>query len=258
VLSEVGAILDLPQGDADGVSISEVMSALLGPSLAVMLYGSRARGNSRSDSDVDVLQVVSNNPRSYSDGRVNIAAYTPSHLAWLAERGSLFIRHLCDEGVILRDKTGILAGLLKKYRKPANYLSLKRELAVIFAAISDAEVDTVWPGVTRLAIYATRTALYVRADEIGELSFDVEKACVACGILDLSDTFRSARSKVVQEVVAAGKGLIAVSPPSSMPKDLPSAAIWAQDNYPMAAMLLTAIVAGETEIEYTSLTLPRG
>src|SRR5438477_358219 len=82
-------------------SMDEVWFALSGPSLAVMLYGSRARGVSRPDSDVDVLQLVRDRPRSYSVGRANVAAYTPDHLAALAERGSLFVRHLRDDGVVL-------------------------------------------------------------------------------------------------------------------------------------------------------------
>src|SRR6266516_788528 len=96
----------------DEASAGEVRSALTGESLAVMLYGSRARGRPRLDSDVDVLQLVPSRPGSYSVGRVNVAAYTPAHLMLLARRGSLFVRHLRDEGILLEDPKGVLARIL--------------------------------------------------------------------------------------------------------------------------------------------------
>jgi predicted nucleotidyltransferase len=238
--------------------MDEIQSALSGTSLAVMLYGSRARGSSRADSDVDVLQLVLNHPRSYSKGRVNVAAYTPGHLAQLADRGSLFVRHLRDEGVILDDQDGVLARLLDRYRAPVDYLPLKRELAVTFGAVVSATLDDLSPGLIRLAIYATRTALYIKADELGRLVFDTEKVCAVCGMPGLAARLRSADPKVAYELASIGLHLIGIPAPIEMPRDLASAGIWAQDQFPMAATLLEAVIAGRSEIEYTALTLPPG
>lgn len=234
----------------------EIWSALKGPSLAIMLYGSRARGVARLDSDVDVLQIVPSRPSLYADGRVNVAAYTSAHLMLLAQRGSLFVRHLRDEGVILEDSYGILAQILATYRPPANYEVLKRELALALGATSAMGTEPFEAGVLRLAIYAARTALYVHAVESGRLAFDVEQASASSGTPELPSLLRSGRPADVPMLRSIGLRLLGVAAPTGVPEDLPSLAVWARDGYPLASRLLEAVLAGETQIDYTSLTLP--
>ena len=53
-----------------------VLSELGEEKCGVVLYGSRARGSFREDSDVDVLQLVEESPRSYSVGSMNVTVYT--------------------------------------------------------------------------------------------------------------------------------------------------------------------------------------
>jgi predicted nucleotidyltransferase len=79
---------------------SEVEDALQGESLAVMVYGSVARGTDRPNSDLDVLQVRSDRQWLYRIGRVNVSAYTPEFLAKLAGTGSLFVLHLKLDGLV--------------------------------------------------------------------------------------------------------------------------------------------------------------
>ena len=108
---------------------------LSGPSIAVMLYGSQARGE-RPDSDVDVLQVVEDRGRVYSVGEVNVSAYRAAHFRELASRGSLFVRHLRDEGVVLSDPDRVLQQILSEYLEPASYGALRAELAVVVSALT--------------------------------------------------------------------------------------------------------------------------
>ena len=96
----------------------------------LVLYGSRARGTSRSDSDIDVLQIVEENPRSYAVDSMNVTSYTAAHLTTMASRGSLFVRHLIDEGIVLCDPDGLVAAALGAYRQPLSYLPLKTELRI--------------------------------------------------------------------------------------------------------------------------------
>ena len=69
-----------------------VLSELGDDTSGLMLYGSRARGTSRDDSDIDVLQLVQKNPRSYAIDSMNVTVYTAAHLTKMAVRGSLFAR----------------------------------------------------------------------------------------------------------------------------------------------------------------------
>jgi hypothetical protein len=239
-----------------GVSAEEVRRALTGPSLAVMLYGSRARGSARLDSDVDVLQVVPDRPRSYSAGRVNIAAYTPAHLQLLAQNGSLFVRHLRDEGLVLQDLAGLLDGILAAYRQPKGYGRLKAELAVVFAATRVSGAETFSTGLLRLTSYATRSALYIRAAESGRLTFDTERASINCGVPELPNLLRSDHHEDASMLGTIGLQLIRVPVPHDMPTDLPSIAVWARDGFSLAARLLEAVIAGEAHVDYTALTLP--
>jgi predicted nucleotidyltransferase len=238
------------------VLTEEVWSALRGPSLAVMLYGSRARGVHRPDSDVDVLQLVPSRPSSYTEGRVSVAAYTSAHLMLLARRGSLFVRHLRDEGVVLEDRCEVLAEILAAYRPPADYEALKRDLALALAATSATGAGAFSVGILRLAVYSARTALYVRAVESGHLTFDVERASAACGTPKMAALIRSGRPQDVPMLRSIGLHLLDVAAPAGAPADLPALAVWSRDAYPLASRLLEAVLAGETRIDYTSLTLP--
>src|SRR5262249_36599518 len=70
--------------------IARARAAVRGPYLAILLYGSQARGTQRPDSDIDVLQVVRARPGKYSDGNVNVTAYTIDTLWEMCQQGSLF------------------------------------------------------------------------------------------------------------------------------------------------------------------------
>jgi len=66
------------------------LATLEGRSLAVMLFGSHARGDAGPASDIDLLQVVPHSPHSYETGGVSVVAYTVNQLRDMAAAGSLF------------------------------------------------------------------------------------------------------------------------------------------------------------------------
>jgi hypothetical protein len=157
-------------------AVSDAVAEAVHPDgIAIMLYGSHARGESTPDSDVDILQLVATAPRSYSHGRINVTQYTAAHICTMAASGSLFVLHLRSEGVVLNDRLGVLQRCLDAYVPPGDYEPLKRQIARISSCLDPVATDLhrYLPGLFRLGIYLLRTALYIRYAEQGAPEFDL-------------------------------------------------------------------------------------
>jgi predicted nucleotidyltransferase len=86
---------------------------------AVMLFGSRARGDSQPESDVDVLLVTDGSyPRNVTRGGLALALYPMAQLLDLASHGDLFVAHLVHEAVALHDPGHLLESLRANFRRP--------------------------------------------------------------------------------------------------------------------------------------------
>ncbi|NJP30206.1 nucleotidyltransferase domain-containing protein [Microbispora sp. SCL1-1] len=229
---------------------------LRGESIAMMIYGSRARGSARTDSDIDVLQIVKDRPRSYSHGSINIASYTADHLTLLATRGSLFVRHLKDEGKIISDPNDVLSGILASYQPPKNYNRLKRNLCLALAGTEALDADQYARGLLRMTIYVVRSAVYIKCAELGNLTFDRDQSAEIAGYPKLATLLRTDRYDHIRELREYGYRLLEERPTDGIPRDLPSLAIWARGDYSLAGRLLESALAGASTIDYTSLTLP--
>jgi hypothetical protein len=248
--------VDLPLSQLQALALD----ALQGTSHAVMLYGSHARGRARTDSDIDVLQIVPRRPRSYSQGPVNVTAYTSEHLAELASRGSLFVRHLSTEGRILQDTSGTMERILDAYRPPRDYTALRKETAVALHALRENDFpDGNAVGAVRLARYLTRTALYIAGAEDDVRSFDIEDLTHHVGAPQMCPLLRRAEPQDLDPLVAHGLSLLGnPSADPDMPRSLTAITIWSLDRYPTAASLLECLLAGEAAVDYSALTLPFG
>ena len=163
----------------------EVVDAALrvqGPTLALMLYGSHARGDADSGSDIDLLQVAAHGARSYVVGSVTVVSYTLDQLRSMTLAGSLFAWHLRTEGVVLEDLDGLLVSVLDEHPGPAtdNALHRVRQLAAALD-VSRREFDEHGPRILRVARYLLRTAVYARSCAAGETSFSSRRAAKAAG-----------------------------------------------------------------------------
>ena len=245
--------------NGDGAQQRDAIEGLLeGVTLAFMLYGSQARGDARANSDIDVLQVVAHGARSYSHGAINVSAYTVAHLQDLARRGSLFIRHLRNEGLTLSDPSGALNQVLSDYRAPTSYAAMRNELAVVISALELPGATRFEPAASRAAAFALRSLLYAACAEAGIDEFDVVRAAERIGRPEVGTELRSSQRHLGRLVQHARWFLheAGTNPLPALAPDFDSAVIWTGAAHPAAGALLEAVLVGDAQIDYTSLTLP--
>jgi len=92
-------------------------------SAVLILYGSRARGETRPGSDVDLIlaeEGMSLRPSITRHG-ISVHLYSQDWLEAEALAGSLFCYHVAHEGISLRDEDGFLERLRQQFRKKASY-----------------------------------------------------------------------------------------------------------------------------------------
>ena len=124
---------------------AELRRTLIGyPSIdSAALYGSVARGDVEPHSDVDLLLVCNGSVKerlyleltdtlSETCRNLSISLYSPAELAFMKRVGSLFLLHLRNEGILLFDRSGILANILNEFvPKPSYKSDFKKSLGLL-------------------------------------------------------------------------------------------------------------------------------
>jgi len=139
--------------------------------LGVVLYGSYARGDHTSASDVDVLAVADRPVGSRKLGLANVATYTPEQLQ--SAQGSLFGMHLARDGQVLHDPEHVVGGILSSMGEPDPAVLFERIRHL--SAVLDDDASVYLGGKVRVARYLLRTAVYVAALADGEPCFSVRE-----------------------------------------------------------------------------------
>lgn len=135
--------------------------------VALMVYGSEARGEAGPDSDLDLLRVVRRARRSEQHGRAQVSSYTMKQLDQLGRNGSLFLLHIITDGIPLVDPSGVFPLLPEMYRRPASYEYLFADLRSVLQLINvEEQVYMSAPArFERILVFASRSYLYARAAE---------------------------------------------------------------------------------------------
>lgn len=157
----------------------------------LILYGSKARGDARPDSDVDLIYALNGEELqapTYANG-ISVHRYPKLWLEKQAKRGALFAYHIAFEGVALEDPEGFLDRLRHTYRPKASY----EEEIVVGTLVMKLLLATDWESnfeARRRFFWALRTVLIAETADDGSPIFSPAlheaRSCVR-GVADLID-----------------------------------------------------------------------
>ncbi|NRD55151.1 nucleotidyltransferase domain-containing protein [Corallococcus exiguus] len=151
-----------------------------GKPLALLLFGSHARGDAKKDSDIDVLQVVNRPSPSYQKGQINYSVYTSRTLDDMARKGSLFILHLLTEGIAIFDPLEIKTALQLQFKPQPDYSRLRQEVCHATALLDTTKINyhKRWRRLHALALNLLRTYIYTKLYDQGQLTFSIDTAAL--------------------------------------------------------------------------------
>jgi predicted nucleotidyltransferase len=129
---------------------------------ALMLYGSRARGDFNASSDVDLLGVSPTLPSHLvSEGNIKLNIYHQDVLLNMAVDGSLYVWHLKCEGKTIFDHEQSLNNILSSFVLKKDYSKKRYEAAMTgWLLFSPGVLDSQNELIVSTVVYVVRTIAY--------------------------------------------------------------------------------------------------
>lgn len=164
----------LRERDVPDALIDEAWPIVEGPALGMLLYGSWARRDAGTFSDLDLLLLSDVRSGTRTTGKVSVTFYSSTQLR--EAHRTLYGMHLARDGCILHDSAGELSRILSTFTgpDPEDLLRRVRELGIILDVTSNDRLKYLF-GLTQVARYLLRTATYALALKDGEPCFSVDE-----------------------------------------------------------------------------------
>jgi predicted nucleotidyltransferase len=157
--------------------------------LSLVLYGSRARGDHRAKSDVDLLGLTEQGAfkKEISAGGTSLYHYPALEMLKKARSGDLFILHVVTEGKCLHDTFGAFRSVKDAFQYRDSYAEVIRDASLIirFLSVRDGLLRKKEP--RKRMIWAIRTILIARAAEERNACFSSAALAAFSRITELKD-----------------------------------------------------------------------
>ena len=154
--------------------IESTLSTLPEQTRAILVYGSRARGDFLIHSDLDLLAIVPRPTHSRKHDGANVTCYTAEQLLHASK--TLFGMHIRRDGIVIADTDGELHEILQNFEDP-DPSTLIRRVRHYSSILDSAKTDRgqYLSGLCRLARFLLRTAIYAQALDEGSPCFSVRE-----------------------------------------------------------------------------------
>lgn len=170
--------------------LEQAWATVKGSAIGLLVYGSWARNEARESSDLDMLVLSNVRTQSHPAEKVSISFYSSEQL--IGARRTLFGTHLARDGMILHDTYGQMERILATFTPPDPDTLLRRvrDFSVILDVTGRDRV-TYLSGLTQVARYLLRTAMYALALQDGRPCFSLDELSIRFDQLELTTLLSS-------------------------------------------------------------------
>lgn len=146
--------------------------------LSLILYGSRARGDFRAQSDVDLLGIVEQGAIRSGPAIQNTSLHLFPFNVMLskAQGGDLFISHVLKEGKVLHDSIGMFEQVKSQFKWKSSYADEREQAVLICRFIISNPTCLTRRQLRKRLVWSLRTMI---------ISSAAEKRCAVFGANDL-------------------------------------------------------------------------